>query len=105
MLDHLANHAWGHERSGAYCVANAENLSLAEVLSLLRKAMGKQQALFPLPTQLLNGPLILLGRRRLAQSRVDVSMPLDVHGCTSFGRQADESMGKRQQAACRCHGG
>ncbi|MDC9823054.1 NAD-dependent epimerase/dehydratase family protein [Devosia sp. ZB163] len=68
MLDHLANHAWSHERSGAYCVANAENLSLAEVLSLLRKAMGKQQALFPMPTQLLNGPLILLGRRRLAQS-------------------------------------
>lgn|GEM_PF-173247 len=68
MLDLLSAHEWGSDKSGDYCIANVEKLSLTQVLSLLRQAMGKRRALFSVPSRLLVAPLVLLGQRRITQS-------------------------------------
>ena len=68
IFDHLLAHHSGPEKSGAYCIANADALSLAQVLQLLRQAMNNRAPVFGMAKKLLSTPLTLLGRRRTAQS-------------------------------------
>lgn len=56
------------ENSGAYAVCDNESVSLAQIIGWLREGMKKPARLVPLPSVLLTVPLILGGRRRIAQS-------------------------------------
>jgi len=48
-LAHLAGRDWPAELSGAYCLADGEALSLAEVITALRTGMGQPPKLFAAP--------------------------------------------------------
>lgn len=55
-------------RSGAYGIADAEAVSTAEIVTALRKGMGRGPGLIPIPSALITAPLRLAGRGALAES-------------------------------------
>lgn len=54
--------------SGTYAVADAETLSLSEILRLLRQGMGKSSRLLPVPSVLLRSLLSVAGQSKIADS-------------------------------------
>jgi UDP-glucose 4-epimerase len=53
ILIHLADRPWPSSASGNYCLADAERLSLPEILSELRVGMGYTPRLFALPSAII----------------------------------------------------
>lgn len=59
------------EQSGAYFVADGTSVSLCEVLTWLRKGMGRPPMLIPIPAFLLSNLLALLGQGHLSASLLE----------------------------------
>lgn len=55
-------------KSGNYVVSDAESVSLAEIIKLLREGMGRPARQFPVPPQLIAGIFAAAGRRQIADS-------------------------------------
>lgn len=65
-LAHLCEHQWPAEKSGCYCLAETEPLSLPAIVSELRAGMGMPPRLFPFPPAIIRTAALLAGRGRLA---------------------------------------
>lgn len=65
-ISRLCLDQWPSGLSGNYCIADAEPLSLAEMLILLRGGMGLPPRLVPFPPSLLSRMVALAGRGRMA---------------------------------------
>lgn len=66
MIAHLCGQAWGVEKSGDYCVADREEVSLAQVICELRKGMNMTPRLFSFPVAVLAGAARAVGRGQMA---------------------------------------
>jgi len=56
----------GPQRSGTYHLAEAEPVSLREIVTVLRSAMGKPRGLFPFPSRALEAALGAVGKASMA---------------------------------------
>lgn len=63
---HLCSNSWPTDRSGNYCIADPEPVSLAEVVAELRKGMGLSPRLFTVPDAVL-WPVAKIALKRRAE--------------------------------------
>ena len=63
---HLCSNSWPTDRSGNYCIADPEPVSLAEVVAELRKGMGLSPRLFAVPDAVLR-PVAKIALKRRAE--------------------------------------
>lgn len=82
-ITHLCAREWASDKSGAYCLADMETLSLPQAITELRRGMGKPARLFPVPASLLETGARLVGGQTRASSlfgnlRIDASRFFDV---------------------------
>ena len=63
---HLSTGRWSPDKSGNYCIADAETISLREIVSTLRRGMQRPQRLFHFPPAVLQGLARLIGRAQMA---------------------------------------
>lgn len=56
------------ETSGAYAVADGESVSLADMMLYLREGMGRRPTLLSMPASILEAPLRIAGKGRMADS-------------------------------------
>lgn len=63
---HLSAKRWPTEKSGNYCIADAEPMPLPQIVALLRQGMGLAPRLFPFPPGILFGLARLVGRGQMA---------------------------------------
>lgn len=87
---HLCRGNWSADRSGNYCIADPEALSLAEIVSEIRAGMGLPARLVPCPPSLLYAAARGLNQRRRAAGllgtlEIDASRFGRTFGFTSFG--------------------
>lgn len=52
-IDRLCSRQWPAEKSGNYCIADEDDLSLPEVVAALRRGMGLPPRLFPFPLEVM----------------------------------------------------
>lgn len=64
----LATKEWPASKSGSYCIADEEALSLAEVVTALRDGMRLPARLFSLPPDAMSLPLRLAGKQHMTTS-------------------------------------
>lgn len=94
-MSHLALGAWASDLSGNYCIADAEHLSLPEILSELRLGMEQPSCLFAFPPEALAQLLRVAGRFEVASGllgtlEVDASRFREVFSFTPSLGQRDE---------------
>jgi nucleoside-diphosphate-sugar epimerase len=65
-IAHLCAHPWPVAKSGAYCLADPEPVSLPEIVRELRAGMGLAPRLFPFPGAILLGVATALNQRNRA---------------------------------------
>lgn len=58
----------GPQLCGAYAVSDLESVSLAQIMTYLREGMGKRPSLLRCPLPILEAPLRLIGKGRIADS-------------------------------------
>lgn len=84
---------WSADKSGAYCVADPDALSLPDVLSELRRGMGLPSRLFPFPAAGFRALGRVTGRQREVASLVG---PLEVDASrfsATFGFEPPQPLG------------
>lgn len=81
---YLCSKTWPIEKSGNYCIADPESLSLAEVVAELRKGMGLSPRLFSVPDVILRTAANRVLKRRAAG--LLGSLEVDAH---RFAKQFD----------------
>lgn len=65
-LDRLCTDSWPPEKSGNYCIADAESLSLPAIVTELRRGMGLPPRLFPCPPGVLKVLAAAANRQQMA---------------------------------------
>lgn len=65
-VDCLCIGQWSPEKSGNYCIADEESLSLPRIVTELRRGMGLPQRLFHFPTAVLHAMGRVVNRRQMA---------------------------------------
>lgn len=68
---HLSTGRWSPDRSGNYCLADRESVSLSRIVTALRRGMGLPPRLFPFPPAALHALARWVGRQQMAAGLLD----------------------------------
>jgi UDP-glucose 4-epimerase len=66
MISHLCSKAWPTEKSGNYCIADPDAMSLRSIVTELRRGMNLPPRLFPVPAFLLHSAAKMARQHRQA---------------------------------------